>query len=537
VIHDEHGPLDIIFRDMRKARIREFGPPSFRGHEVLEEIGEGGFALVYRAREEKLEREVALKVLLPLPGRDESAEERFLNEARALARVRHPNVLTLYGILEQDGAKALSTELVRGRSLDRVVHEDGPLAPGEAARIGTDVAWALEAVHAAGIVHRDVKSTNVILEDGGRTVLADFGLGVFLCRPGPGGAGRSAAGAPLFMSPEQARGGPVDPRTDIYSLGVLCYHLLTGDFPYRADDLETLFSRIEEGKATPLEEARPGVPPALSATVMKAIRPAPADRFQSAREMAEALAPLAGESGAPGNGASGARSGRRRVTLMAAAAVAGAVLLGLLVLAFLGAGPGPGEPFEFDAALEVTRGQETGKSRTPAGGERLSLDVSSRRDLWVYVVREDRRARKFLLFPTGQKRSTNPLAGGERHVLPRGGPRARGWAIEADEPGEAIVVIVSATAIGPLEDSVPLSGSSKETGKDGAPRLKPVALRGLHRTLAGILGAALAAPVDDDEEMWMLSESIPGRLVPGRRESFTAEGAWVGRVEVPPGDG
>jgi serine/threonine protein kinase len=253
LIHDETGPLDEIFRDMRKARFREAGPPSFSGHEVLDEIGEGGFGLVYRARDKKLERDVALKVLLPLPGGDGGAGARFLNEARALARVRHPNVVTLYGILEENGAKALSTELIRGRSLDRVIQEEGPLQPAEAARIGIDVARALEAVHAAGVIHRDVKSTNVMLEDGGRTVLADFGLGVFLSRPGPDGAAGSAAGAPLFMSPEQARGGPVDPRTDIYSLGVLLYHILSGDFPHRADDIETLFARVRERKAAPLE--------------------------------------------------------------------------------------------------------------------------------------------------------------------------------------------------------------------------------------------------------------------------------------------
>jgi serine/threonine protein kinase len=145
---------------------------------VIEELGSGGFAVVYRAREEHLQRDVALKVLHSDVAVEVKARERFLREARALARVRHPNVLVIHGILEHEGEMALFTELVDGPSLAKVLEDRGPLAEEDVLRIGIAVCHALAAVHSAGIVHRDVKTSNTLLDRSGRVVLADFGLGI-----------------------------------------------------------------------------------------------------------------------------------------------------------------------------------------------------------------------------------------------------------------------------------------------------------------------------------------------------------------------
>src|SRR6185503_4559039 len=170
---------------------------------VLEKVGQGGFGAVYRARDDKLDREVALKLLLPRSPLDTGVRENVLREARTLARVRHPNVLTVHAVLEQGEEIALVTEFIEGRSLADLVREQGPLSASEAAQTGATLCRALAAVHAAGLVHRDVKPANVLRERGGRLVLTDFGLGMLL------GGGKApeqlgfVAGSPLFMAPEQ----------------------------------------------------------------------------------------------------------------------------------------------------------------------------------------------------------------------------------------------------------------------------------------------------------------------------------------------
>ncbi len=225
--------------------------------EIRELLGRGGFADVYRAYEPDLRREVALK-LRRAPTAPRS--RRFLEEAQRLAKVRHPNVVVVHGAAEHDGRRGLWTDLIRGKTLEQVVVEQGPFSPGEAAAIGVGLCSAVAAVHAAGLVHRDIKTSNVMRETGGRIVLMDFGSAAE--QPGDleprEGAGLS--GTPLFMAPEVLRGETPGPVSDVYSLGVVLYRLVSGRFPVEAASLPELLEKHRSGAATPLRDVRPDLP-------------------------------------------------------------------------------------------------------------------------------------------------------------------------------------------------------------------------------------------------------------------------------------
>src|SRR5688500_7339212 len=186
---------------------------------LLERLGGGSFGDVYRAWDRQLEREVALELLRGEASADDPRTSRIAVEGRLLARVRHPNVITVHGVAVNDGRVGLWMELVRGATLEQLRQQRGPFSAGEAAIIGIDLCRALDAIHAASLIHRDVKAQNVMREDGGRVVLMDLGTG----RESRGSkdAASDMAGTPLYLAPEIFDGGSASVRTDIYSLGVL----------------------------------------------------------------------------------------------------------------------------------------------------------------------------------------------------------------------------------------------------------------------------------------------------------------------------
>src|SRR5437016_2866375 len=218
---------------------------------VLEKIGAGGMGVVYRAHDEQLDRDVALKVLPPGTLSDESARRRFRKEALALARLNHPNIGGIYEFGTQDGCDFLVMEFVSGLTLDAKL-ASGPLPQDEVLRLGTQFADGLQAAHAQGIVHRDLKPGNVRLTSDGRLKILDFGLAEW-----PQIAEENAAtvtltrddyarGTVLYMSPEQLRGKQPDARSDLYSAGVVLYEMATGKRPYTADTGPQLISAILE---------------------------------------------------------------------------------------------------------------------------------------------------------------------------------------------------------------------------------------------------------------------------------------------------
>jgi serine/threonine-protein kinase len=198
------------------------------GHlEIIERLGEGAFGSVYRAWDPKLDREVALKLLRFGSSPRIGLASAVITDGRLMAKVRHRNVATVYGADQIDGRLGVWMELIRGRTLEALLEEQGPFSAREAALIGMDLCRALAAVHGAGLIHRDVKAQNVMREEGGRILLMDFGAGVDVGDSGSD-VGGDLVGTPFYMAPEFFRNREITTRADIYSLGVLLHHLVTG---------------------------------------------------------------------------------------------------------------------------------------------------------------------------------------------------------------------------------------------------------------------------------------------------------------------
>ncbi|HEU5259410.1 MAG TPA: protein kinase [Vicinamibacterales bacterium] len=245
---------------------------------LLERLGAGSFGEVYRAWDPQLEREVALKIVSP-----ESADldpSRMAREGRLLARLRHPNIVTVYGATIENGGVGLWMELIRGITLEQALTRQGPFSARETSLIALDVCRALAAVHRAGLLHRDIKAQNVMREDGGRIVLMDFGTGREIAATRAGR--KELVGTPLYLAPELFRLEPASVRTDIYSVGVLLYHLVTNSFPYPATTVDELLSLREAGRPIRLRDRRADLPATFVRLVNGAIHEDPERRYESA---------------------------------------------------------------------------------------------------------------------------------------------------------------------------------------------------------------------------------------------------------------
>ena len=250
------------------------------GHlRLLELIGRGSFGDVYRAWDPKLDREVALK-LLWAGGQTDLGSSSIIDEGRLLARVRHANVVTIHGADQIAGRIGLWMEFVRGKSLDELLR-DGEAFSGQAvAEIGIALCGALSAVHGAGLLHRDIKAQNVIRADDGRTVLMDFGTG-----REAGRSGSDLAGTPLYMAPEVLGGQPASEQSDIYSLGVLLYHVLTNAYPVNGRTIDEVRKAHDGSVRASLRDARPDLPARLARIIERAIDPVRARRYASAEAL------------------------------------------------------------------------------------------------------------------------------------------------------------------------------------------------------------------------------------------------------------
>jgi TolB-like protein/Flp pilus assembly protein TadD len=250
---------------------------------LLDRVGEGVSSEVYRAWDPELQREVALKLLKVDGSGAETARWRMLGEARRLARVRHPHVVVVFGADRRDDRVGLWMELVKGATLEETVRRNGPLGAREAALVGLDLCGALAAVHAAGLVHRDIKAQNVMRETGGRLVLMDFGTGE------EANSRARLAGTPLYLAPEIFRRKAASVASDLYSLGVLLFYLVTGQFPVTASTFEELAQAHQRGDRRRLRDLRPDLPEAFVRVVERALFHDPAVRYESAGGMEAAL--------------------------------------------------------------------------------------------------------------------------------------------------------------------------------------------------------------------------------------------------------
>jgi WD40 repeat protein/tRNA A-37 threonylcarbamoyl transferase component Bud32 len=260
------------------------------GHyEVSALIGQGGMGMVFKAFDTVLHRVVAIKVLAPQLAANAIARKRFLREARAAAAVCHEHVVTIHAVAEQGGLPYLVMQYVAGISLHDKLKELGPLSIKEVLRIGLQTAQGLAAAHAHGLVHRDVKPANILLENGvERVKIPDFGLARAVDDASVSQSG-AVAGTPQYMAPEQARGEPVSPRTDLFSLGCMLYAMGSGQAPFRGDTSLAVLRKVCEEQPRPLREANPDMPGWLVRIVDKLLAKAPDNRYQSATEVAELL--------------------------------------------------------------------------------------------------------------------------------------------------------------------------------------------------------------------------------------------------------
>jgi hypothetical protein len=290
-------------------------PPSKPGslgrldhYEVLGVVGKGGMGIVLRARDTKLERVVAIKVLAAPLAASGAARQRFAREARATAAIRDEHVVAIHAVCDDVPVPYLVTEFIDGCNLDALLRRGGPLEVKEILRIGIQVARGLAAAHKHGLVHRDVKPGNILLENGVQRVkLTDFGLARAADDPSLTELGL-IAGTPLYMAPEQAAGETVDARADLFSLGSVLYELCTGRPAFRAPSTLAVIRRVCDETPRPIWEANPDVPESLCRLIERLHAKKPADRPASAKEVADLLAGLLADLQQPGSGAPAANA-------------------------------------------------------------------------------------------------------------------------------------------------------------------------------------------------------------------------------------
>jgi serine/threonine-protein kinase len=246
-------------------------------------------AVVYRAYQSSLNRYVAIKVLPPRLGFDQEFVERFQREALAAAQLRHPNIVVIHDVGHEQGIYFIVMELLEGRTLKEIIEEEDALSVEQATRIIEQVAGALDYAHRRGFVHRDVKPANIFVGDDGHTTLTDFGIAKAASEAQQLTRTGMLMGTPEYMSPEQAEGGEVDYRTDLYALGVVLYLMLVGQVPFRGTTPHAILHSVIYEPPPPLRGRRPDLSPGIEAVVLKAIEKEPKRRYQSGAELVEAL--------------------------------------------------------------------------------------------------------------------------------------------------------------------------------------------------------------------------------------------------------
>jgi serine/threonine protein kinase len=288
-------------------------------YQILSTVGSGGMGEVYRARDSRLGREVAIKVLGDALASDPHALARFTREARAIAALNHPNIVTIFSAEEVDGLPFITMEIVEGRTLDRLIPRGG-VTLDRFFDVALALADALTAAHRAHFVHRDLKPSNVIMSDDGRVKLLDFGLArpiepepdrvadqethLSLTREG------TILGTAPYMSPEQIEGKPLDPRTDLFSLGIVLYEMATGTRPFGGDSPTSLIASILKDRPKPVTERRPEISYAVGCLIERCLEKHRRERVQTAAEILDTLRPNVGCGNRPGR--TSRRPARRR---------------------------------------------------------------------------------------------------------------------------------------------------------------------------------------------------------------------------------
>ena len=258
-------------------------------YELIEKIGEGGMAIVYKAKCRLLNRYVAIKILRPEFTKDEQFVENFRRESQAAAGLSHPNIVSVYDVGQEGNIHFIVMELVEGKTLSELIEEKGRLDYKEAINITRQVASALSLAHKNQIVHRDIKPHNILITNTGVAKLADFGIAKAVSASTIIGGNNKVMGSVHYFSPEQARGAYVDERSDIYSLGIVLYEMLTGKVPFDGDNPISIALMHINDPMPPVSAEVPGIPPQLEKIIMKATDKYQTNRYRTADEMIEDL--------------------------------------------------------------------------------------------------------------------------------------------------------------------------------------------------------------------------------------------------------
>jgi len=332
------------------------------GHyKILDKLGAGGMGEVYRAEDTTLKRQVALKVLPAALSDDPDSLARFKREARVLASLDHPNIVSIHSVEESDGIRFLTMQLVEGEPLSKLI-SSGDLPVERILEVAIALADALAAAHEKGVIHRDLKPANIMVTDEGRVKVLDFGLAKtrqelqslltsemateLMTEMEPLTRQGLVVGTVPYMSPEQIQGRPVDPRTDIFSFGVVLYEMACGVRPFQGENSATLMSSILRDEPESIAELRTGVPQVLADTVERCLEKDPENRFQTARELHAQLVELEGELTAGRAEVARTRSKTTRFGIGARVLLAAALILAVVAGVMWLTGRGPGEPTE-----------------------------------------------------------------------------------------------------------------------------------------------------------------------------------------------
>jgi eukaryotic-like serine/threonine-protein kinase len=529
--------------------------------ELRGQIGSGGTAEVFRAYDPRLDTEVALKLRRADRMAGDAAGFRILEEGRRMARIRHPHVLTVHGAARHDGQIGVWSELIEGHTLEQRLSSQGPLNAEEATAVGVDLCRALAAVHGAGLVHRDVKSTNVMRERLGRIVLMDFGAGA---ERSPGrGSEPFEDGTPLWMAPEQLAGRPSTAATDLYALGVLLYRLVSGRFPIEAKTWEELHGLHRRGEHVPLRDRRPDLPPAFVGVVERALQSRPEDRFASAGAFERALVsldpslrepqavpkPSARRTAVIGlvallmvvaavvlvrNRWPGNRGTKSSSASGAAAPLTPAPMSGLrdnqpIPTSGAGAGNVMSEAGPAIATAVLLRERDGGiQALAPADpihpGDGLFLNFKASEPMHVYVLDEDAEGEVFVLFPASGLDLANPLAPNVLHRLPgtRDG-RSWNWQVTSSGGRETVIVIATRQPYAALEREI----AGFPRASPGRPVVyEPVGEKAL-ATLRGIGGMSESQSPAAPQGTARLSDVL--RTLTGRP---AANAPWTWQIEL-----
>jgi eukaryotic-like serine/threonine-protein kinase len=463
------------------------------GHlEVREKIGDGAFGEVFRAHDPQLRRDVALKLLSSTRAGSKRAADQFIAEARMLAQVESDHVVTVHGADIHQGRPGLWTDLIRGQTLEQIITISGQMSAKEAVMVGVDLCMALSEIHKKGLVHRDVKTQNVMRDESThRILLMDFGAAAAFL-PDELGAkegAESVYGTPLAVAPEVLSGGKATPASDIYSLGVLLYRLVTRRYPVDVSTFRELEEHHRSGKRQPLRDVRPDLPVKFVNAVERALESDPLRRYSSMGEMERTLLQSIGVS-VSGHATGGKRSPWRWPMLAAASLALVVVAYGVrdYILRHQPVKP-PAVPVQSALAATASLYRERdGKSeRLMPGarvvpGDKLYLELTGDDAMNVYIFNEDEKGSVFVLFPLPGLDAANPLPPKQSNRLPgsrQGVPES--WQVTSVGGGEEIFVVASRTPLAALEQEL----ASVPRARPGAPvELDQAALQ----TLRGIGG-------------------------------------------------